>query len=224
MSRKKIKVNELTLRINEKLFPLLSSKGIDTIYKLSKSIGENAGSLSKIKRGLSSWTAEQLEKIRLIHGISLDALFGDENRKKPEQESKNVKFQKVPMLGYAECGSPAAVWNEFAIKYFDLADAGNLINPFILTAKGDSMHPFINSGDKLLCSEHTDKIKNNSFVVAVFKSMPETFEANAKLINWDRKNKLITLYSINTKYPPTNHREDEFIKIYKLNRIIRDIK
>ncbi len=61
-------------------------------------------------------------------------------------------------------------------------------------------------------------------MVAVFKSMPDTIEANAKLINWDRRNKLITLYSINTKYPATNHSENEFIKIYKVNRIIRDVK
>lgn len=137
---------------------------------------------------------------------------------------KGIKLRKVPVLGYAECGYPAVTWLDSASKVMDLTDAATLVNPFVLIAKGDSMRPYINPGDKLLCSEHTEKVKDNTAVVAVFKSMPDTIEANAKLISWDRKNKLITLYSINTKYPPTNHLEDEFVKIYKVNRIIRDVK
>lgn len=224
MKKKSKKDRSLTRRINDKLFPMLSAKGINSIYALALSIDENAGSLSKIKRGLSDWTIDQLEKIRVIHGITVDSMFGAESKSRADGESKNVKFRRVPVLGYAECGSPSATWLDNAVKIADLSDTGSMVNPFILIAKGDSMKPYINPGDKLLCSEHTEKIKDNTAVVAVFKSAPDTFEANAKLISWDRKKKLITLYSINTKYPPTNHLESEFVKIYKLNRIIREVK
>ncbi|MCC6865753.1 MAG: S24 family peptidase [Ignavibacteria bacterium] len=219
--KKYSKDRSLTVKINNRLFPMLAAKGIHSIYALAKSINENAGSLSKIKRGLSGWTIEQLEKIRAIHGITLDSMFGEKHK---NENTAASKFTRVPVLGYAECGSPAATWQDFAVKNIDLSDAAGLINPFIFVAKGDSMKPYINPGDKLLCSEFTEKIKDNTAVVAVFKSAPDTFEANAKLINWDRKNRLITLYSVNTKYPPTNHHENEFIKIYKLNRIIREVK
>ncbi len=224
MAVKTSKDRALTNKINERLFPMLAAKGISSIYALSKSINENAGSISKIKRGLSDWTIEQLDKIKNIHGISIDMIFGAEARGKAEFDMKGVKLRKVPVLGYAECGYPAVTWLDSASKVMDLTDAAALVNPFVLIAKGDSMRPYINPGDKLLCSEHTEKVRDNTAVVAVFKSMPDTIEANAKLISWDRKNKLITLYSINTKYPPTNHLEDEFVKIYKVNRIIRDVK
>lgn len=224
MAKKYVKNRALTKKINSRLFPLLAANGITTIYGLAKSLDENAGSLSKIKRGLSDWTIEQLDKIKNIHGISMDVLFNFDPKGKTETESKPLKFRRIPVLGYADCGSPAANWYDNAERIIDLADAAVLVNPFMLIAKGDSMRPYINPGDKLVCSEHTEKIKDNTAVVAVFKSMPDTVEANAKLISWDRRNKLITLYSINTKYPPTNNHENEFIKIYKVNRIIRDVK
>lgn len=224
MAVKTQKDRALTNKINDRLFPMLAAKGISSIYALSKSINENAGSISKIKRGMSDWTIEQLDKIKNIHGISIDLIFGAEAKGKTEFDMKGVKLRKVPVLGYAECGYPAVTWLDSASKVMDLTDAAMLVNPFVLIAKGDSMRPYINPGDKLLCSEHIEKVKDNTAVVAVFKSMPDTIEANAKLISWDRKNKLITLYSINTKYPPTNHLEDEFVKIYKVNRIIRDVK
>ena len=224
MAKKYVKNRALTMKINSRLFPMLAANGITTIYGLAKSLDENAGSLSKIKRGLSDWTIEQLDKIKNIHGISMDVLFGFNAQNKADTESKPLKFRRVPVLGYADCGSPSVNWLDNAVKVMDIAEASVLVNPFTLIAKGDSMRPYINPGDKLVCSEHTEKIKDNTAVIAVFKSTPDTFEANAKLISWDRRNKLITLYSINTKYPPTNHHENEFIKIYKVNRIIRDVK
>ncbi len=224
MTKKSKKDRALTRKINEKLFPMLSARGINSIYALAHSIDENAGSLSKIKRALSDWTIDQLDKISEIHGISIDTVFGKEFKNKGFTYSKSAKARKVPILGYAECGSSSVNWPDSASRVVELTDVSGLVNPFILVAKGDSMRPYINPGDKLLCSDHPQKIKDNSAVVAVFKSMPDTFEANAKLISWDRRNKLITLYSINTKYPPTNHHENEFVKICKVNRIIRDVK
>ncbi len=224
MTKKSKKDRTLTRKINNRLFPMLSAKGINSIYALSHSIDENAGSLSKIKRGLSDWTIDQLEKIKNIHGISVDSMFGSAAVKRTDSDGKHLKFSRVPLLGYADCGSPSSTWPDNAVKIVELSDAHNFINPFMLIAKGDSMRPYINPGDKLLCSEFSEKIKDNIAVVAVFKSPPDTFEVNAKLISWDRRKKLITLYSINTRYPPTNHSESEFIKIYKLNRIIRDVK
>jgi phage repressor protein C with HTH and peptisase S24 domain len=57
---------------------------------------------------------------------------------------------------------------------------------FGLIAKGDSMAPYINPYDVLICVDKPDMIKDRTAVVCVFKSV-DTIEANAKLIKRDKK-------------------------------------
>lgn len=136
--------------------------------------------------------------------------------------SKNVS--SLPVLGFADCGLPTAQWLDVAEKYIDLPDVKQYKTPFILVAKGESMAPYILPGDKLVCADAPELIKDKSAVVAGFNTLPDTYEANAKLIMRDKKNKVITFYSINTKYPPVNYREEDINKIYKLVKIIRDVR
>lgn len=130
----------------------------------------------------------------------------------------------IPILGFADCGLPAAQWIDVAEKYVDVADVKQYKTPFILIAKGDSMAPYILPGDKLVCADAPALIKDKTAVVVGFNTLPGSYEANAKLILRDRKKKIVTLYSVNTKYPPVNYSEDEVNKIYKLVKIIRDVK
>jgi phage repressor protein C with HTH and peptisase S24 domain len=113
---------------------------------------------------------------------------------------------------------------DVAEKYIDLPDVKQYKSPFVLIAKGESMKPYILPGDKLVCADAPELIKDKSAVVAGFNSLPDSYEANAKLIIRDKKNKMVTLYSINTKFPPVNYRESDINRIYKLVKIIRDVK
>ena len=138
--------------------------------------------------------------------------------------SESKKMTSVPVLGFADCGLPTAQWLDVAEKYIPISDVKQYKTPFILIAKGESMSPYILPGDKLICADAPELIKDKSAVVAGFNTLPDSYEANAKLILRDKKNKMITLYSINTKYPPVNYREDDINKIYKLIKIIRDVR
>lgn len=135
---------------------------------------------------------------------------------------KNVA--SIPVLGFADCGLPTAQWLDVAEKFVDVADVKQYKSPFILIAKGDSMKPYILPGDKLVCADAPQLVKDRTAVVAGFNTLPDTYEANAKLIIRDKKKKIVTLYSVNTKFPPVNYHESEIAKIYKLIKIIRDVK
>jgi phage repressor protein C with HTH and peptisase S24 domain len=85
------------------------------------------------------------------------------------------------------------------------------------------MRPYINPGDYLLCVDEPGKLKDGRAVVVNFKTIPETYMSNAKLIRY-LDNDRIMFYSINTKYPPTIHKKTDIYKIYKVMRIIREVK
>lgn len=86
------------------------------------------------------------------------------------------------------------------------------------------MTPYINPGDYLICVDKHELIKDGKAVIVVFKGTHDNNEVNAKLIKLDKKRSLVTLYSINTKHPPQVYNEDEILHVYKLIRIIREVK
>jgi len=223
---------DITGRINS----LKKERGI-TNYRLSRLTGIPEGSISKSTRGLGEWKAEHLHKIAGIFMVSLEWLIrGDPaaSSKEPRTFSRegldtytqkvlDKKLRKVPILGYAECGQPIPQTIDPGTKSIEIANISQLNTPFILIAKGDSMKPYINPGDKLLAADMPSLIKPMRAVIVAFKTGAEQYEANAKLIKFDKSGKII-LYSINTKHPPTVYDENEIYKIYKLIMIIRDVK
>ncbi len=91
-----------------------------------------------------------------------------------------------------------------------------------MKAAGDSMSPYINKGDTLICADVPfDSIKDRTAVVAAFKAPAEMYEANAKLMVRDKEH--LILYSVNTKYEPIRVSLSSVIKVYKLVKIIRDV-
>lgn len=175
--------------------------------------------LSNWLNSISEPKPSDLEKMANVMGIEVYNLF----RKPNEEPIVTEKDSLIPVLGYADCSKPASTWEESTNRFYDAGDITGMQTPFILLARGDSMLPYINPGDKLLCSDTSfERIKDRQAVVLVYKSPPDTIEANAKLIL--KKKEHITVYSVNTKYPPQDITFDEIEKIYKLNRIIRDVK
>ncbi len=211
--------------ISERIRQLLDNRGI-TAYRLCKDLDIDDSTYSRSIRTANTWKTAHLVKIADYFKVGLDWLVkGETFAKEVQRELKEVthKVKVVPVLGIAECGKPAAQWAELAPKTIELTDAAHLNSPFILIARGESMRPYINPGDKLLCSDMPERIKNGTAVVVSFYSPPDTYEANAKLIKFEKEG-LVTLYSVNTQFPPTIHKDTDIQKIFKLVRIIRDVK
>lgn len=134
------------------------------------------------------------------------------------------RTKPVPILAEVECGVP--ITNQLIsedVKYVEMADTGFLNNPFIVIARGDSMIPYINPGDHLLCVDEPERIKNGKAVVVSYKSTPDSYMSNAKLVEFINDD-MVCLYSVNTKYSPKYFRKSEILKMYKVVRITREVK
>jgi repressor LexA len=209
----------------ERIKGLLENRGI-TAYKLCKELGIDDSTFSRSSRTADTWKSQHLIKMADYFKVSLDWLMkGDkvESELRKELKEAGKRCKQVPVLGIAECGKPATTWLDPGNKFIDMTDVAHLTTPFVLIAKGDSMIPYINLGDKLLCADEPERVKSGTAVVVTFNSPPETYEANAKLVKFEKSGD-ITLYSVNTKYPPTTHKESEIQKLFKLIRIVRDVK
>lgn len=211
--------------ISNRIKQLLENRGISA-YRLCKDLEIDDSTYSRSIRTDNTWKSAHLIKIADYFKVGLDWLLKGENfAKEVQKELKeiNTKVKQVPILGIADCGKPATLWHEYSLKTVELTEVSHLNSPFILIAKGDSMRPYINPGDKLLCADMPDRVKNGTAVIVSFYSPPDTYEANAKLIKFEREG-IINLYSINTLYSPTLHKDIDIQKIFKLIRIIRDVK
>jgi SOS-response transcriptional repressor LexA len=212
--------------ITDRINILLKNRGI-TPYRLCEDTGIDSGTFSKSSKTKNRWKSQHLITMAEYFRVSLDWLMMGE---KPKKESPGgslsqaaKKIKRIPVLGLAECGRASTTWFDRAERVIEMTDVGQFNKPFILVAKGESMRPYINPGDKLLCAEIPEQIKNGTAVVVSFHSAPDSYEANAKLIKF-LKDDRVMLYSVNTKFPPTIHKEGEIHKIFKLVRIIRDVK
>jgi len=211
--------------ISNRIKQLLENRGISA-YRLCKDLDIDDSTYSRSIRTENTWKTAHLIKIADYFKVSLDWLLkGEAFSREVQKELKeiNQKLKTVPVLGIAECGKPVATWHEISPKQVELTDVSHLHSPFLLIARGDSMRPYINPGDKLLCADSPERVKNGTAVVVSFYSPPDTYEANAKLIKFE-KDGMVTLYSVNTAYAPTLHKDSDIQKIFKLVRIIRDVK
>lgn len=195
--------------------------------QLAVKLGIDNGNLSRYESGKVKPNSEFYERLVSKFGtVNLSWLISGEGEmfvQKTSAPDKN-KIRSIPLYAYVYCGTPASQWDNDKVKeYMQLSSLTKYGEAFGLIAKGDSMAPYINPYDILICVDKPDMIKDRTAVVCVFKSV-DTIEANAKLIKRDKKQGTVMLYSINTKYEPEVYNEDEILKIYKVVRIIRDVK
>jgi len=203
-----------------------------TQKEFAQRIGIGYQLISDYETGRTQPSTEILDKFVNNAHVNLIWLFTGIGNKYIDKSFKTVnetnvlyktKTREVPFVGSVGCGLPLHSWNEYGSEYYTVNDVSHLNNPFILRAKGDSMTPFINPNDLLLCSDEPHLIKNGRTVVVNFKTEPETSDGNAKLIKY-LQNDLIMLYSVNTKHEPTIVKRSDIYHIYKLMKIIRDVK
>jgi transcriptional regulator with XRE-family HTH domain len=163
-----------------------------------------------------------LDKLNKL-GCNINWLINGEGEMIYSKGLPNKKIKTIPIIGEVECGIPVQNQINADLKYLDVSDVAHLTNPFIAIARGESMRPYINPGDYLLCADEPAKIKDGRAVLVNFRSVPESYSTNAKLIKF-LDDERIMLYSINTKFPPTIHKKRDIYRIYKVVRIIREVK
>lgn len=164
-----------------------------------------------------------LEKLNKL-GLNINWLLTGAGEMITEAKIFKPRSKPVPIIAQVDCGVP--IYNQMmneGIKYVDMFETSGLANPFIVIARGDSMVPYINNGDMLLCTNEPEKIKNGKAVIAIYRTVPDTYAANAKLVKF-MEDESIMLYSVNTKYSPTTHLKTEIFKLYKVVRIIREVR
>ena len=168
--------------------------------------------------------------IKLIElGCNVNWLLTGKGDMIAEYKLFKPRTKPVPVVGEVICGVPIQTQMvSDDVKHMDMFDVSGYDRPFIVVAKGDSMSPYINHGDLLLCAENDGKIlKSGKAVVVNYKTEPENYTANAKLIKLNNKKNLddgIVLYSVNTKYQPMTYYKTEIFKIYPVVRVIREVR
>jgi SOS-response transcriptional repressor LexA len=195
--------------------------------QLAVKLGIDNGNLSRYESGRVKPNSEFYERlVQKFEQVNLSWLISGEGEmfiQKIAGPDKN-KIRAVPIYSFVYCGSPASQWDTDKVKeYMQLPSLTKFGEAFGLIAKGDSMAPYINPYDVLICVDKPDLIKDRTAVVCVFKSV-DAIEANAKLIKRNKKQGTVMLYSINTKFEPEIYDEDEILKIYKVVRIIREVR
>lgn len=182
--------------------------------------------IDMINKDYESWQSKYLILISDHFKVTTDYLLGLSETVTPNiRNSEKSKLTSIPIYGNVWCGSPAPQWDVGEVKhYIELPDLMKYKYSFGVIAKGDSMIPYINPNDYLICVDKQELIKDGKAVIVVFKGTHDNNEVNAKLIKIDRERSLVTLYSVNTKHHPQVYNEEEILKIYKLIRIIREVK
>ncbi|HRE10773.1 MAG TPA: S24 family peptidase [Ignavibacteria bacterium] len=207
-------------KIGQNLRKWMLHKGVG-FTQLTKRAGVSQGSLTIWLGDRGAPTSRNMQKIAEVLGVQPEDLY--RSPYEPAETTIKPPQKLVPVLGYAACGSPAEHWAETTNKFIDAGDIGGLITPFVLVAKGRSMFPMIYEKDQLLCSQvELKQLKDEMLVVVSFKTIPDTADANAKLITLKKNS--CTLYSINANYKPFDVSYSDIFKIYRVVRIIRDIK
>jgi phage repressor protein C with HTH and peptisase S24 domain len=166
---------------------------------------------------------DMLEKIGDM-GCNINWLINGEGEMLKNRISISSKSKRIPVLAEVDCGTPVYTQiNNDTVKYIEITDINYYVNPFAVIARGDSMRPYINPGDMLVCSDEPHKIKDGRAVIVNMKTIPEHYLSNAKLIRFLDDDSVL-LYSVTTKHPPMIVKKSDIYRIYKVVRIIREVK
>jgi len=169
--------------------------------------------------------------VRKKLGVNANWFFDDNEEMFEAEQPKELiekygkHFKRVPEIALADCGLPATQWEHNEKNFIIVDGLKSYKYIFAVKAAGDSMKPYIEKNDHVVCAEIPfDNIKDYTAVLLLYKSSPGTTEASVKLFYRDKADKdIIMIYSINTKYPPVQVKLDRVQKIYKVVKIIRDV-
>lgn len=210
--------------ISDNIYALLHKSSV-TQKKLAYDLGIKLDTLFNYLKNRAKWDSNVVNDISKYFNVPVDYLYGNPIGNVSAPKGSDKKARRVAVLGKVECGIPisAQISSSYDLDHLLIDNVSRYKDPFVLIAEGESMMPFINPKDYLLCIDDSSKIKDKSTVVVSFKTEPENYEANAKLY-YDLNDSTVMLYSMNPKFPPTVHKKRDIAYVYKVIKIIRDVK
>ena len=205
--------------IIKRVIGLMKLKEI-TAYRLCKDNNIPYASFRNIKNGKQELKTSQILSIAEYLNVTPEyLLIGEKPDLKVSSSSRSIR---VPIVATVNCGIAYKSWERQTGDYLEVDNAAQYFNPFIVIARSESMVPIIAPGDKILCVDMPEMVKDKKIVVVSYKTEPESCEGNVKVIKKLGVNYL--LYSINKDYPPIIVNKNKIYGIYPVVRIIRDIK
>lgn len=194
-------------------------------------IDEERTNISRYESGKVEPRYDVLIKIHQAFGVNLNWFVDDKAEMYISDTPKDIidrygkSLRRIPEIAFADCGLPSTQWEQSEKDFVVLSGLKNYKKLFAFRAQGDSMTPYINKNDLLICAEMPfENIKDYTAVIILYKSGPESLDASLKLFYRSRVDgNYIFVYSINTKHPPVEVNLNRVDKIYKLVRIIRDV-
>jgi SOS-response transcriptional repressor LexA len=154
-------------------------------------------------------------------GISIDYLLGHDDASGPDERNasaNNPNARQVPIVSWAQAGDLVAyadldaAWHEFTAT--NCRDE----NCFAVTIAGDSMEPKYSAGDIAILMPNVEP-RNGCLVVCKLKNEGVFF----KLFHQSSDNQLFRLSSYNAVYPVMECRKEDFVWIYPVYQITKNV-
>jgi SOS-response transcriptional repressor LexA len=149
-------------------------------------------------------------------GVSIDYLLGHEDA--ASGRGAALEIRQVPIVSWAQAGDLVAysdldaAWHEFT------ATTCRDENCFAVTVSGDSMEPKYSAGDIAIVMPNVEP-RNGCLVVCKLKNEGVFF----KLFHQSSDSKKYRLSSYNPVYPVMECRRDDFVWIYPVYQVTKNV-
>jgi repressor LexA len=173
-------------------------------------------------------TLEHIQALSKTLGVSLNYLFG---MQESDNETVSNESVNLRLAGEVSCGNLTYATSEdgeyltekmpisFFSKYGSLSKREIEDNYFLLKANGDSMTPYIENGDTLICKRAPDVDSGKIGIVV----SPDS-EATAKIVS--KSSDEVRLIPINKRYEDIvlTSNDDEFRVIAEVIYVLRKVR
>ena len=190
--------------ISDNVYALINKSSV-TQKQLAGDIGIRIDTLFNYLKNRAKWDTNVVTLIAKYFNVPIDYLYGNPIGVN-DTVTEDTKSRRVAVLGKVECGIPisAQISSTYDLEHILIDNVSRYKDPFILIAEGESMAPFINPKDYILCIDDASKIKNKATVVVSFKTESDNYEANAKQY-FELDESHVMLYSINLSMSRSNN-------------------
>jgi SOS-response transcriptional repressor LexA len=156
-------------------------------------------------------------------GVTIDYLLGNENEPAPHKTktadaNARTAIREVPIVAWAQAGGLKAYTDLDASWHEHTATTCRDENCFAVTIEGDSMEPKYSTGDIAILMPNVEP-RNGCLVVCKLKNEGVFF----KLFHQATDGKLFRLSSYNPVYPVMECRKDDFVWIYPVYQVTKNV-
>ncbi|GEM_PF-7033394 len=174
--------------------------------------------LRQMRRGEKAIEKKLLNKAGVISARAPFPTPVNAQRPRLGDEPRLNKVRKIPLVGYAQAGA--------IVDFDEISDFENLVSVEIddpkaiaIRIEGDSMIDKIEPGDVVVCAR-SDQPREGKVVVARLRNEGVVCKMYQLI---DPQAPLIRLISFNPKYAPIERRGEDFVWIYPVRKLIKEM-